>query len=93
VDAESKTFLGIINSNLEQIVASYARIIPTGDAALTPTEMKVADLVRHGKTNKEIAALLNMSVNGVAFHRKSIRNKLGIKQKKINLQSFLRSSV
>ncbi len=92
-NAECKTLLDIIKSNLNHITANYSKMLPAGSSGLTPTETKIADLVRHGKTNKEIAALLNISVNAVSFHRKNIRKKFGLKQEKINLQSFLRSNV
>ena len=58
---------------------------------LTPTELKVADLVRDGRTSKEIASLLNLSYNTIMFHRHNIRGKLGLKKKKTNLRSYLRS--
>jgi DNA-binding NarL/FixJ family response regulator len=44
---------------------------------LTPSENKVLDLIGLGKTNKEIAAALNRSVNTVGSHRSSILRKLG----------------
>jgi PAS domain S-box-containing protein len=92
-DSESGVLLGVIQANLDLITTDFLKTLPAASAGLTPTEMKVADLVRHGKSNKEIAELLTMSVNAVAFHRKNIRKKLGLKREKINLQSFLNSSV
>ena len=49
----------------------------------------MADLIKAGKTNKEIAGLLLVSHNTVLFHRHNIRSKLNIKNKKINLRSHL----
>ncbi|MHC1743799.1 MAG: PAS domain S-box protein [Syntrophobacteraceae bacterium] len=91
-DSEGKTLLGIIESNLNLLADDLIKALPVVSSGLTPTEMRVADLVRHGKGNKEIAGLLGISINAVAFHRKNIRKKLGLKYEKINLQAFLRSS-
>ena len=46
---------------------------------------------KEGKTTKEITDFLNISATAVDFHRKNIRMKLGIKNKKTNLRSFLLS--
>jgi DNA-binding NarL/FixJ family response regulator len=54
-------------------------------------ELRVADLVRQGRTSKEIADLLNSSVRAVEFHRINLRKKLNLKEKKTNLRSFLLS--
>jgi DNA-binding CsgD family transcriptional regulator len=52
-------------------------------------EIRVASLVKEGKTNKEIAEILMVSKNTILFHRHNIRVKLDIKNKKINLRSHL----
>jgi DNA-binding NarL/FixJ family response regulator len=57
----------------------------------TPTEIQVADLIRTGKTSKEIAGLLTMSLRSVHFHRNNIRKKLHIHGTKTNLRTFLMS--
>jgi DNA-binding CsgD family transcriptional regulator len=57
----------------------------------TPTEIQIANLLRQGKTSKEIAEFINSSPKAVAFHRENIRKKLGLKNKKINLKSYLLS--
>jgi DNA-binding NarL/FixJ family response regulator len=47
-------------------------------SALTPREMEVLQMIVDGKSNKDIAAVLDLSANTVAVHRANIMNTLGI---------------
>ena len=47
-------------------------------SVLTPRELQVLQLICDGKSNKEIAVVLGLSVNTVAVHRANIMNALGI---------------
>jgi len=47
-------------------------------AALTPRELEVLQMIVDGKSNKEIATALDLSVNTIAVHRANIMNTLGI---------------
>ena len=99
VEALKKTQLGakqlaytsIIESHLQDIVSPFLRSLSSKYIGLTPREIQVAGLVKQGKTNKEIAELLGVSVRAVEFHRESIRKKLGLKHQPVNLRSFLLS--
>lgn len=46
--------------------------------ALTQRELEVLQMIVDGKSNKEIAAVLDLSANTVAVHRANIMNTLGI---------------
>ena len=45
---------------------------------LTQREKQVLQLIAHGKSNKEIAVMLDLSVNTVAVHRANVMSALGI---------------
>jgi len=91
MDDQQKVLLSIIESNLEEIISPFANKLSSKYINLTPAEIQVADFVKHGKRNKEIANLLNLSVRTIESHRESIRKKIGIKNKKTNLRSYLLS--
>lgn len=86
-----RTLLEILDSNLNNIVSPFIRKISSKLLNFTPMEIKVANLVKEGKTNQEIADLLFLSKNTILVHRHHIRSKLGIKNKKANLRSYLLS--
>lgn len=85
------TYIDIALSNIKAIAAPFASRMFSLKTKLSPAEMKVADLLRHGKTTDEIADLLLISPYTVARHRESIRRKLGLINKKVNLKSYLQA--
>lgn len=88
---DQKVFLEIVESRLREIASPFARRASARFLGLTPAELRIADLIRQGKTSKEIAQLLGSSERTILFHRQNIRGKLGLKQKKLNLQAYLSS--
>ena len=91
LNAKQLAYLNILESNLNDIVSPFLRSLSSSHRALTPREIQVADLIKNGKTSKEIAELLNLSERAIEFHRENIRAKLGLKNKPINLRSHLMS--
>lgn len=83
--------LDIMESTLNDIVSPFLYKLSLKFLNLTPSEIQVANLVKFGKTTKEIARILNLSGKTIEFYRKSIRKKVGITNKNINLRTFLSS--
>lgn len=90
-DVRNRNLVKIIASRLDEITSPFLNRLTSLNRVLTPREIDVAVLVREGRTSKEIAELLTISVSGVDFHRKKIRNKLGLTNEKYNLRSYLLS--
>ena len=88
---KEKAYIDIIESNLNEIISPFVRSISAKFFKLSPTEMQVINLIRRGKTTKEIAETMNLATSTIDFHRNNIRKKIGIKNKQINLSTYLSS--
>ncbi|HPI93492.1 MAG TPA: PAS domain S-box protein [Deltaproteobacteria bacterium] len=89
LDEESRTYLNIIRTNLDELLAPYTNPLSQHYLDFTPMEMRIADLIKQGKSTKEMAGMLNVSPFAVSFHRNNIRRKCGILNTKKNLRSYL----
>ena len=85
------TILRLLSANLSEIISPFSRTLLAMELSLTPTEIQVANLVKEGKTSKEIAELINIASGTIEIHRKNIRKKCGIANKKVNLRTYLLS--
>jgi len=84
-----RTLVEIADNNLRDIISPFLRTLSSLGLLLTPQEIEVANLVRNGRSSKEIADIMGLSVAGVDFHRKRLRQKLGLANTKKNLRSYL----
>lgn len=91
LDERQKILVSIAQANLDEIISPFIRTLSNRYLKFTPTEIQMVNLIKQGKTTKEIAAMLCLAPSTIDFHRDNIRKKLGIKKKKINLRTYLSS--
>lgn len=86
---KQRTLTEVMNANLRDIVSPFLQNLSALNMLLTPQEIEVANMVRSGRSSKEIAEVLGISTSGVDFHRKRLRQKLGLTNSSKNLRSYL----
>ncbi len=84
-----EVLVDILESRLKNILSPFSKKVSDPQMNLTPSEIQVAELIRAGRTNKEMAEILTCSVHTISRHRENIRKKSGLKNQKINLRAFL----
>ena len=90
-DSQQLKLIDILEEQLREIILPFSKKLSDPMINLTPTEIKIAGLIKSGKTNKEIAEVLNSSVHTISRHRENIRKKTGLTNQKTNLRTFLAS--
>ena len=89
LDQRQNQYLEILESNVNQIISPFSHNLSSKYFKLTPKEIQIAGLIKEGMTTKEISNIMNSSTSTIDFHRKNIRKKFGLNNKKDNLQSYL----
>ncbi|HON84696.1 MAG TPA: PAS domain S-box protein [Syntrophorhabdaceae bacterium] len=85
----NEALIDIIENNLNEVVSPFIKRLTSRYLNFTPSEIRVADMIKKGKTTKEISQLLGLSTRTIDIHRYNIRKKLNLVKKKVNLQSYL----
>ena len=86
-----RQLLDVIRMNIGEVVDAPLADVSEKYYILSPGELQVANLIRNGKTTKDIAQLLNISTRTVDSYRNSIRKKLGLQNRRVNLKTYLSS--
>ncbi len=81
----------IIKKNLEKLISSFGQTLSLKYKNLTPREIQVADLIRHGRSTKEMAQILGVSTHTIETYRANLRKKFDLKNQKLNLRAYLQS--
>lgn len=86
-----RVLLDTVNISLDDITSPLSRRFIIESSHLTPAEIQVANLIRQGRSTKEISDLMGVATSTIDFHRGNIRRKLKLTKKQVNLQSYLKT--
>jgi PAS domain S-box-containing protein len=86
---KQQELVDILQANIKEVTSPFADNFSSKLVRLTPAEIQVANFVKLGKRTKEIAEIMHLSPGTISIHRKNIRKKLDLTNKKNNLQTIL----
>ena len=89
ISRQAASLVGVLETNLKEIVSPFSRQLSVQSASLTQTEIQIANCIMQGMRSKEIAVMMKLSKGTIDFYRNNIRKKLGLRNEKANLQSYL----
>lgn len=91
LDDQQRVLVDIIESNINEIISPFYRKMSMKELNFTPMEIQISNLIIQGASSKKIGKIINISSRTVDTHRKNIRKKIGLDQKRANLRSYLMS--
>jgi len=91
LNRQQEMLLDLLASSAKDFLSSFSLKLSSASLGLSSMEIQVANLLREGRSTKEIAKILNLSPRTVDSHRLSIRKKIGIRHKTKNLSDHLLS--
>lgn len=89
LDAKQKTYVHILERNLDDIMSPFLHGMSLGSLKFTPAELQIINLLKEGLSTKQMAGFFDLSPRTVESYRDNIREKLGLKNTKMNLRSYL----
>jgi DNA-binding CsgD family transcriptional regulator len=92
VVGRERSYVTLLRQSLQEVASPFLTQLSREHLELTPVEIAISTMIRNGLSTKEIAQLRCISEATVRRHRENIRRKLGLKNHKANLVTYLQSS-
>jgi len=91
LNPKEAAYVTVIDLSLRDITSPFTNKLSSKCLNLTSKEVEVANLIKDGKSTKDIAGIMNSTDRTINFHRNNIRRKLGLKKSNKNLRTYLLS--
>ncbi|OGJ85001.1 MAG: hypothetical protein A2268_15650 [Candidatus Raymondbacteria bacterium RifOxyA12_full_50_37] len=86
----SKRYIALLETNLKEITSAFGSDISSRVLSLTSKEIEICNMIKSGFSSKEISEAIHVSARTIETHRNSIRKKLHITGKDVNLATYLK---
>ena len=87
-----RSYVTLLRQSLQEIASPFLSQMSKNHLELTPVEIAICTMIRNGLSTKDISQLRRISPATVRRHRENIRRKLGLKNRKVNLTTYLQAS-
>jgi len=91
IGPEKTGYVRLLRRNLEEITSPLIDRLSRRFLTLTPAELKTCNMIRMGLSSKEIAQIRHIAPATVSRQRESIRRKLGLTGRDVNLITYLQT--
>ncbi len=88
-DPRFQKHLDMLEKSLNEISSPFLGKLENTCQDLAPREIEISNMIKRGLPSKAIASTLNISVETANWYRKSIRKKLGLVNRAVNLKTYL----
>lgn len=88
-DDDLRGQIELIEKDIKNIASAFGKKISASQRGLSAREIEVCDMIRSGLKNKAIARSLRLSIETIKTMRKTIRRKLKLRHKQVNLKTHL----
>ena len=89
MDPGQLKYVDLLKKNIESIISPFVERDRDILYRLSPVELLICNMIKHGLSSKEIATMRGISPATVNRHRESIRRKLNLTNRGVNLVSYL----
>ncbi len=86
----AERYISILEANLKEITSSFGNDISSRMLSLTQKEIDICNMIKNGFSSKQISEAMHISTRTIETHRNSIRKKLDISRKEVNLATYLK---
>lgn len=89
---EKQEIVSVLEKNLKKIVSPYLFKLTEENRNLTKAEIQIIKMTKEGLSTSQIAQIRNVAKSTIHRQRESIRKKIGLRNKRIGLTTYLRST-
>ena len=88
---DKQDMISVLEDNLKKIVSPYLFLLSRDKPKLTKAELQIVKMTKEGLSTSEIAQIRNVAISTVHRQREKIRMKIGLRNKRVGLTTYLRS--